>query len=83
MTITLRRFKLSPFTQVLIAPRQGTFGHHNWSLITVREPLGTPRLGHGINHDPILVRELKPPIPFSFVLFLGSARPTMPDSSTA
>ena len=73
MTITLRRFKLSPFTLVLIAPRQGTFGHHNLSLITVREPLGTLRLGHGVNHDPILARELKPPIPFSFVLFLGSA----------
>ena len=69
MTITLRRFKLSSFTRVLIAPHQGSFGYHNWSLITVREPLGTQRLGHGINHDPILARELKPPIPFSFVLF--------------
>ena len=82
MTIILRRFKLSPFTRVLIAPRQRTFGHSNLSLNTVRGLLGTPRLGHGVNHDPILAHELKPPTPFSFVLFLGSARQAIPDTST-
>ena len=31
--------------------------------------------------NPISAHELKPPSPFSFVLFLGSARPTIPKAS--
>ena len=82
MTIILCRFKLFPFTRVLIAPRQRTFGHHNLSFNTVRGPLGTPRPGHGKTTNPILAHELKPPTPFSFILFLGSARQAVPDTST-
>ena len=84
MTIIFDRFKLSPSTRVAIAQCQRTFGHHNLSLNTFKEPLGTPRPGHRMNHEPHLPTRVKTINPIFLLIFsLGCAGLTIQDASTA
>ena len=60
MAIIFSLFELSLATRIAAMPCQGTFGHHNPSLNSFKEPLGIPKQGSWVTSYLIQARKLKP-----------------------